>query len=476
MKKNARLGLLLGLAAISVLLIAGCTNLWTLSTETSIRTRSLSEAEWNEDSANPIFGEGVGGPKAYYPCVIYDEASFSGHGSSAPYKMWYGTSSNQTGLATSSDGITWTDQGVVLSAGYHTTVKYDSAGFTGSGPNVGTMYYRAWYWNPSALYSVDAIGYAESANGELWTNVQTCKNGVVPIVLNISGRWNRGSYGPCDVLITPGASNTGTDWVFSLYYDGTTGGDEAIGLGFSSDGITWTGYDPDNDGVANPVLTGTFVIGDWDRDYVSRATILKTAGSYQMWYSGGDNAMNHGIGYAISPDGLHWTRADQPIFHKSDGVAWRDNRTYCPSVLPLDGGYVMWFTGKDSALGDYSIGRAVLAPPTIPVDIDIKPGSDPNSINLGAKGVLPVAVLGAADFEVAQIDPTTVRLAGATPSRWNQADVNGDNHADLLFKFSNQELSLTEESVEAALTGQLWSGVNIEGSDSVRIVPNGKKP
>ena len=136
-----------------------------------------------------------------------------------------------------------------------------------------------------------------------------------------------------------------------------------------------------------------------------------------MWYSGGDNAMNHGIGYATSLDGLNWTRDDGPIFHKRDGAAWRDSRTYCPSVLSVNGGYVMWFSGKDSALGDYSIGHATLASPTLAVNIDIKPGSDPNSINLSAKGVLPVAILGAENFDVTEIDPTTVRLADAASAR-----------------------------------------------------------
>ncbi|MFC2083124.1 hypothetical protein ACFLSG_03700 [Candidatus Bipolaricaulota bacterium] len=476
MKRVTRIGFLLGLAALGVLIIAGCTNLWTPSTQTRIWPRGLAEAEWIEDTGNPIFGEGVGGPKAYYPYVIYDKAGFSGHGTPALYKMWYGTSGSQTGLTTSSDGISWTNQGVVLSAGYHTTVKYDPSGFSGSGPNVSTMYYRAWYWNPSALYSVDALGYAESADGETWVNVQSCKNGAVPIVSSGDPWWNRGSYGPCDVLINPSATNTGTDWVFTLYYDGTTGGTEAIGVGFSSDGITWSGYDPDSDGKANPVLAGTNVAGDWDRSYVSRATILQADGGYEMWYSGGDGAVNHGIGYATSSDGLNWTRDDNPIFHKSDGVAWRDSRTYCPSVLSLNGGYVMWFSGKDTAAGDYSIGRATLASPTLPVDIDIKPGSDPNSINLGAKGVMPAAILGAEDFDVTDIDPTTVRLADAAPVRWNQADANGDNFVDLQFKFRIQELALTDESVEAALIGELWSGTAIEGVDSVRIVPKGKKP
>lgn len=50
----------------------------------------------------------------------------------------------------------------------------------------------------------------------------------------------------------------------------------------------------------------------------------------------------------------------------------------------------------------------------IPVAIDIKPGSYPNSINLGSNGVVPVAIFGSATFDVGQIDYATINLANAS--------------------------------------------------------------
>jgi hypothetical protein len=392
--------------------------------------------------------------------------------------MWYGTSGSQTGLATSDDGITWTDQGVVMTDGYHATVKYYPGGFAGANsgenPSASTMYYRLWYWDPSHLYDVAAIAYTESPNGVNWYNDQPVQNGAVPIVSGGDPWWNRGSYGPCDVLYNPSASNTGTDWTFSMYYDGTTGGDEAIGLGFSSDGITWTGYDADGNGKADPVFSGTYFSGDWDYNYVSRATIIRNADDdYEMWYSGGVGAMNHGIGYATSSDGIHWTRdADNPIFHKDDGVAWRDSRTYCPAVLKDGSSYKMWFAGRGSA---YSIGYATAVPPVLEVDLDIKPGSDPNSINLGSKGVVPVAVLTTDDFDAGTVDPVTVLFAGASPVRRTMEDVDGDGDLDLLFHLKTQELvDLNESSTEAILTGTTFGGHDVEGTDTVDIVPKDK--
>lgn len=44
-----------------------------------------------------------------------------------------------------------------------------------------------------------------------------------------------------------------------------------------------------------------------------------------------------------------------------------------------------------------------------PVPIDIKPQSCPNPINVKSRGVLPVAILGTAEFDVTTIDPASIR-------------------------------------------------------------------
>jgi len=110
----------------------------------------------------------------------------------------------------------------------------------------------------------------------------------------------------------------------------------------------------------------------------------------------------------------------------------------------------------------------------VQVEIDIKPGSDPNSINLKSKGVVPVAVLTTDGFDASTVDPDTVEFAGATPVRWTMADVDGDGDMDLLFHFKTQDLNLTQDSTEATLTGTTYGGDPIEATDTVNIVPKGK--
>jgi hypothetical protein len=113
------------------------------------------------------------------------------------------------------------------------------------------------------------------------------------------------------------------------------------------------------------------------------------------------------------------------------------------------------------------------------VGIDIKPGSCPNAINLGAKGVTPVAILGSPAFDVTTVDPSTVLLAGASIKLIGQGkpaasleDVNGDGYMDLVCRMVTQELLLGDDATSAVLEAWTWGGQLIMGVDSVMIVPH----
>ena len=129
----------------------------------------------------------------------------------------------------------------------------------------------------------------------------------------------------------------------------------------------------------------------------------------------------------------------------------------------------------------------------IEINIDIKPNSCPNSINVKSGGVLPVAILGTDTFDVANVDPETVLLEGITPLRWSYEDVatpfgdelvdcssctveGPDGFVDLTLKFDKQELIAALGEVEdgecliVTLTGELIDVTTLSGSDIVRII------
>jgi hypothetical protein len=126
------------------------------------------------------------------------------------------------------------------------------------------------------------------------------------------------------------------------------------------------------------------------------------------------------------------------------------------------------------------------------VDIDIKPTSCPNPLNVKDKGVLPVAILGTEDFDVTTIDPETIRLEGVAPIRWAYEDIatpyegeecgcndlDGDGYLDLTLKFKTQEVVdhlgevLNGDVLTLHLEGNLkveFDGLPIVGNDCVVI-------
>ncbi|MBI4317176.1 MAG: hypothetical protein HY675_01695 [Chloroflexi bacterium] len=405
---------------------------------------TLDNTKWVEYPGNPVFDPAT---RAYYPSVMYDGGL---------YKMWYDATEG-VAYATSSDGIVWNTVASTtgLKSARHSWVTRTDVG------------YEIWYWDQSQLYSINAIRHAQSSDGISWTNDAAITQDASQKLITGVSSWNRGSYGPSNVLFNPAITALDKTNIMNnryvMYYDGTTGGDEFLGVAGSLDGKHWVGNP-----TGLPVLTHNPDAGG--QQYVSRATVLKDGPVYRMWFSYGARTMDDGIGYAESADGISWAEdPNNPVFHKTDGVGWRAARTYTPSVLKVGSTYKMWFTGVDGGR-NYAIGLATLRL-VKDVAIDIKPGSDPNSINLKARGVVPVAVLTTSQFDATTVDPGTALFAGASPVRSSTEDVDGDGDMDLLLHFDIQNLNLTSSSASATLTADTHDGQPIEGTDTVNIVP-----
>jgi hypothetical protein len=115
----------------------------------------------------------------------------------------------------------------------------------------------------------------------------------------------------------------------------------------------------------------------------------------------------------------------------------------------------------------------------IPVSIDIKPGSFPNSINLSSAGVVPVAILSSGTFDATQVNPGTVSLAGAMVKLIGKGDkyscqavdINGDGLLDLLCHVTTAQFMIEPGTSVAFLEAETFNGQKIIGQDSIQIVP-----
>lgn len=119
-------------------------------------------------------------------------------------------------------------------------------------------------------------------------------------------------------------------------------------------------------------------------------------------------------------------------------------------------------------------------PSTQVVQIDVKPGSDPNSINLCSNGAVPVAILGSNTLDVYDVNTETLRFADAAVkvvgkkdphSLCSIEDVNGDFVDDVVCHYVTTDIAGVDgESTSATVNGELLGGTPIEGTDSVNIV------
>ncbi len=206
------------------------------------------------------------------------------------------------------------------------------------------------------------------------------------------------------------------------------------------------------------------------------------------------------------------TAADATVFDPTSGstligsfdVNGSDANANNPAILPVSG----MFTSGAGLSGNLFISIAVTdatpgdafqqplidnilvdaalptsEPTTVP--FDIKPGGDINPINLKSKGVLSMAIFSTDDFNVSDINVSTLLFGdptlldangtGVSPLRYSFQDVSHDGLLDLSLKFSTRDAvdygALGPDTIEGLVTGKLFDGTRIEGLDSIRIVP-----
>ena len=114
-----------------------------------------------------------------------------------------------------------------------------------------------------------------------------------------------------------------------------------------------------------------------------------------------------------------------------------------------------------------------------PIEIDIAPGTEVNKISLNSNGSIPVAILGADDLDVSEIDPASITLEGSRVKKTGKAgrylcrvdDVDQDGRVDLFCKIAiDDQFQLQVGDTSAELTALTYAGELLKGSDLVRVV------
>lgn len=204
--------------------------------------------------------------------------------------------------------------------------------------------YRMWFsWRPEK-----SIALVESIDGIAWSKPR--------IVLgpNEKTGWEEEINRP--VVIKNGDR-------YEMFYTGQARGKSWIGYATSKDGIAWRRESE------RPVLSAE---QPWEKVAVMCPHVIYDlrAKEYRMWYSGGEQGEPNAIGYAVSKDGVHWSKhQDNPIFRPDPASAWERNRVTACQVIPqgdlpvLGGrssaGFLMFYIGfRDENHAQIGIARS----------------------------------------------------------------------------------------------------------------------
>ena len=118
---------------------------------------------------------------------------------------------------------------------------------------------------------------------------------------------------------------------------------------------------------------------------------------------------------------------------------------------------------------------AITSPPSYEVGIDIYPNRTPNPVYLGTDYTIYVALLGAEEFAVTDVNSSTVRFGRtgteASPVRAPAIrDINADGFDDALYGFLTFDCGFELGDTTGNLTGQIAGEIPIAGSDSVSVL------
>jgi len=171
-----------------------------------------------------------------------------------------------------------------------------------------------------------------------------------PILSGVVGTWNKHVMSPCVLFNSDSAR-------YEMWFSSSPGEQGfpwlhpwSVGFATSKDGINWSIY-------PSPVLSAD--LGKWDNATVDMPEVIRENGKYKMWYSSFKDSLSPNyLGYATSPDGIHWTKyAGNPIFGPGS-AAWEAGGAYSCSVMPIQGGYKMWYGGYDATFNKVNVGYA----------------------------------------------------------------------------------------------------------------------
>lgn len=230
----------------------------------------------------------------------------------------------RTGLATSTDGITWEKRGIVLQpeAWEGAYIAANGAALNRNG--------EFWYWYQAGEHDHPQIGLARSRDGVHWRKEAQPVLGHGPYM-----SWDESAVGDPYALELNG-------WLYLYYLGEDRARQQRLGVARSRDGTHWQKL------RGNPLFDLPPITPEVHMDERGQGepAVWPQGGWYWMLFTGRDREEHRRLALARSLDGVHWERLPGPIEGQS---AW-DRAVVCdPTVLTTSEGVRLWFGGGDRA-------------------------------------------------------------------------------------------------------------------------------
>ena len=292
--------------------------------------------QWKRYPSNPVLTVGAGGKWDDFWVqfnTIWKEGS-------TYYGYYQGAQSDnlfRIGLATSTDGITWTKDttadGKVLDVGGAGTWDSEQVGYPMVWKEGATWYML--YAGRKAATGVQSIGLATSSDGIAWDKDVSWTN---PVYVS-QAAWDAKFMEPGTRMVKEGST-------YYLYYGGNDASvletSTAIGLATSDDLITWTASGN------NPILS-TGGAGAWDAAALG-PTVMKFGSTYYMWYEGaaGGTFDNSYVGLATSSlKDSDWSKVSgNPILGTGGDTTWDNKWSEVGVIVDFGTEWRMYYGGS----------------------------------------------------------------------------------------------------------------------------------
>ena len=138
---------------------------------------------------------------------------------------------------------------------------------------------------------------------------------------------------------------------YRMWYEAVPAGNRSsVGYATSPDGLVWT--------KQGEVLRPSEPWEGGPAGEVSPNSILAERGLYKMWYHSYGEDKKRRIGYAWSPDGLHWAKHPEPVLDVGPQGSWEDLHVAEPRVFKEGEGYILFYMGMPEGARSYGLGIA----------------------------------------------------------------------------------------------------------------------